>query len=277
MQIVVWRKWIALGITCLGAFSCIAQTDSSTFRWKFLPESHLVPIFTADARSHHLSIAKPTNDNGYNASMGGVFPLIAYNRKEQSVQFSAASTLYTTLRRWTDHGLVVNADYFVDFFLDFKLNKHWTIRSGIGHTSQHLVDDAIQAGMAPIQYTRDYSQLFGVYTNQRYQLMTYGGMVRNDNLKTNKDFGIVWMFQLGFEHAPIHWFEKNFIYYAADWKFRGESNYQTIQNYQIGYRYGNWGQHVFRFAAVYTTGMDERGQFYQNKRDFFSMGTYFDF
>jgi hypothetical protein len=261
-----------------GVAKTMAQQDSSSKKWDILPDKHIVPLFTADGRAHRLSLIKPFNDNGYIGSMGGIFPLVAFTKNKHTLQFSAASTVYTTLRKWTDRGRLINVDFFVDFFLDLKLNEQWALRGGIGHTSQHLTDDAIQdLGLVPIQYTRDYGQLFGVYTNTKYRLLCYGGWIFNGNLKTTINMGAVSMFQLGFEHAPIKWFDHNYIYYAADLKFRGESDYRTIHSAQLGYKYAHAGKHTFRFAAGYTGGMDERGQFYKQRRDFGTLGMYFDF
>lgn len=273
------NKVLAVAFICLfwGSAKTMAQQDSSSKKWEILPDRHIVPLFTADARAHRISLQKPLNDNGYIGSMGGIFPLVSFTKNKRTLQFSAATTAYTTLRKWTNRGRLVNVDFFVDFYLDLKLNTHWALRSGIGHTSQHLTDDAIQEGLVPIQYTRDYGQLFGVYTSTKHRLLCYGGWIFNGNLKTNVNMGSVSMFELGFEHAPLKWFENNYLYYAADVKFRGESDYRTIQNYQVGYKYAHAGKHTFRFAAGYTTGMDERGQFYTQTRDFASLGMFFDF
>jgi hypothetical protein len=270
------KAFVLLCIACL-SLKIYAQQDTTTPKWDILPDKHIVPLFTADSRAHRISLQKPLNDNGYIGSMGGIFPLVAYTRGGRTLQFSAATTAYTTLRKWTNRGRLINVDFFVDFFLDLKLNEHWALRSGMGHTSQHLTDDAIVEGLIPIQYTRDYAQLFGVYTNTRHRLMLYAGWIFNGNLKTNVNYGMVSMFQLGFEHAPVKWFDNNYLYYAADVKFRGESDYRTIHNVQLGYKYARAGKHTFRFAAGYTGGMDERGQFYKQTREFTYLGIYFDF
>jgi hypothetical protein len=269
----------AFVLLCIAFLSIkgFAQQDSTRLKWDILPDKHIVPLFTADSRAHRLSIQKPFNDNGYIGSMGGVFPVVSLSKGNRALQLSTASTLYTTLTRWTNRGRLLNVDFFVDIFLDLKLNDHWALRSGIGHTSQHLSDDAIQENYVPIQYTRDYGQLFGVYTHERLRLLCYGGWIFNTNLKTNINYGAVSMFQLGFEHAPVKWFDNNYMYYAADIKFRGERDYTTIRNVQVGYKYARPGKHVFRFAFNYCSGMDERGQFYTQNRDFTTIGTYFDF
>jgi hypothetical protein len=59
-----------------------AQTQDSIPKWTILPESHIVPLFTADSRAHRLSIQKPISDNGYIASMGGIFPIFSREKKQ---------------------------------------------------------------------------------------------------------------------------------------------------------------------------------------------------
>jgi hypothetical protein len=259
---------------CVG----FAQTDSAQIKWSILPTNHLVPLFTADSRAHRLSLQKPFTDNGYIGSMGGIFPVVTVSKNNKAFQLSVASTVYTTLRKWTDRGRLLNIDFFVDFFGDVKLNEHWALRTSIGHTSQHLSDDAIiDEGKKPINYTRDYAQFFGDYQNPRYRFRVYGGLTYNGNFKTTKSYGVVLMPQIGFEHSPIKWLLHNYLYYAADIKFRGENNYKTIQNYQIGYKYSIEKIRAFRFALNYSRGLDERGQFYTQTRNFATLGIFFDF
>ncbi|MES2779643.1 MAG: DUF1207 domain-containing protein, partial [Bacteroidota bacterium] len=225
------------------------SADSTKLKWTMLPETHLVPLFTADSRAHRLSIQKPLNDNGYIGSMGGIFPVFSVTNSKRVFQISAASTVYTTLRRWTDRGRLINVDFFVDIFGDLKLSEQWAIRSGIGHTSQHLSDDAvIDEGKSPINYTRDYGQLFGVYNHSEHKFRAYGGLTFNTNFKTTRSLGPILIPQIGWEHSPVKWKTHNYLYYAFDIKFRGELDYRTIENYQIGYKYSIPDKHTLRFA-----------------------------
>jgi hypothetical protein len=260
-------------------FSVSGQSDTTQkLAWSILPQEHLVPLFTADSRAHRLSIQKTIQSNGYIGSMGGIFPVFTVAKGPRAFQFSVASTVYTTLLKWTDRGQLQNIDFFVDFFGDIKFNDHWALRGSLGHTSQHLSDDAmVTEKRIPINYTRDYAQLFGDYQNKQYRFRLYGGLTYNGNLKAVKSYGVVLMPQFGFEHSPVKWFLHNYLYYAADIKFRGESDYRTIQNYQIGYKYAIEKQHTFRFAFDHSRGMDERGQFYTQARNFSRFGFYFDF
>lgn len=254
------------------------DVDSTELKWTMLPDTHLVPLFTADSRAHRLSIQKPFNDNGYIGSMGGIFPVFTVTNNKTAFQLSAASTVYTTLRRWTDRGRLINVDFFVDIFGDLKLSKQWAIRGGVGHTSQHLSDDAVvDEGKTPINYTRDYGQLFGVYNSTQHNFRAYAGLTFNTNFKTTRSLGPILIPQIGWEHSVFKWKSNNYLYYAFDIKWRGELSYRTIQNYQIGYKYSMPYKHTLRFAINHSRGLDERGQFYTETRNFSTIGLFFDF
>lgn len=273
------KKVLFLWIIFYSVSNIKAQSaDSSALKWTMLPDTHIVPLFTADSRAHRLSIQKPFNDNGYIGSMGGIFPVFSVTNNKSVFQLSAASTVYTTLRRWTDRGRLINIDFFVDIFGDLKLSETWAMRGGIGHTSQHLSDDAVvDEGKNPINYTRDYGQLFGVYNSVLYNFRAYAGLTFNTNFKTTSSLGPILIPQIGWEHSVIKWKKHNSMYYAFDIKWRGELNYRTIQNYQIGYKYSVPFKHTFRFAINHSRGLDERGQFYTQTRNFSTFGFFFDF
>ncbi|MES2559872.1 MAG: DUF1207 domain-containing protein [Bacteroidota bacterium] len=273
------KKILPILLLFFHVYGAKAQSaDSTKLTWTLLPETHLVPLFTADSRAHRLSIQKPFSDNGYIGSMGGIFPVFSVANSKKIFQVSAASTVYTTLRRWTDRGRLINVDFFVDIYGDLKLTEQWAIRSGIGHTSQHLSDDAVvDEGKMPINYTRDYGQLFGVYHHAGYAFRAYAGLIFNTNFKTTSSLGPILIPQIGMEHSPVKWKTHHYLYYAFDIKFRGELDYRTMQNYQIGYKYSVPYKHTFRFAINYSHGLDERGQFYTQTRNFGTIGVFFDF
>lgn len=253
------------------------QPINQKYQYELLPQKHIVPLYTADSRAHRLSIQKPFDSRGYIGSMGGIFPVVSITNTKQKLQFSVASTLYTTLNRWTNRGQVVNVDFFVDLFLDFQLNENFSLRSGMGHTSQHLSDDALQAGLVPINYVRDYYQVFVNYKNNTYRFFTYGGITYNHNFKTTADISGFSILQVGLEHSPIKWGNHNFIYYAADFKFRQESNFASTTNFQLGYKYALENSHVFRLAINQFNGITEIGQNYKQSATFNTVGLYFDF
>jgi hypothetical protein len=247
-----------------------------------MPEKHLIPLFTADSRAHRLSICNVTGSREFIGSMGGIFPVLNVgNKKNQLLQFSVASTLYTTLMRYQNGGALLNTDFFVDIFIDMKLSDRFLLRTGAGHTSQHLSDDAVKK-YTDINYVRDYLQLYGVYQLPKQKGMIYGGIIFNHNLKVTDAFNAydlsnTPMFQFGFEHIPFQICKNGYFYWAGDIKFRGEVNYGSTKNIQAGIKLMNENKRTMRLAANYGWGYDERGQFYSQTRDYFFYGLYFDF
>lgn len=285
-----FKRFVAITGASLLLHPLFAQAPADTInisrpkktQLTFLPESHLIPLFTADERAHRTSICNIPGGGELIGSMGGIFPVARIGRSpKRAFQFSVASTLYTTLIRARVGGSLLNTDFFVDIMLDLKLNDKYLVRVGSGHTSQHLSDDVVNKYLG-INYVRDYHQLFLVRQFPKQRLMTYAGFIYNFNLKTTNDSQALDlsnrpMFQLGFEHAPWQFSRMGQLYWAGDIKFRGEVNYGTTQNIQAGVKFMNASKRTFRIAANYSWGYDERGQFYTHKRSFFSAGFYFDF
>jgi hypothetical protein len=253
----------------------LAQSDSARISMKVLPDKHIVPLFTADSRAHRISLQKPFNDNGFIFSMGGIFPLLNLSYKKRSVQLSGASSIYSTLRRWTNRGLVVNVDFFADLYVDIEITKRWAIRTGYGHTSHHLSDDALLDGLTPINYVRDYSQFFIVHKTKSG--LAYAGLYYNDNFKTTTNQSPSIIYEIGFEQTVLKWYDYNGLFVAADVKFRGELNYRTSQNYQFGYKYHIPEKRAFRLVLSHSRGMEDRGQFFNQTRSFVAFGLFLDY
>lgn len=258
---------------------CAQTKDSTQIKWGVLPQKKLSPIFTADARAHRISIQRVLGNNSYLGSMGGIFPLILVQKNNQALQLCAAASTYLTLKRSINHGSVENIDFFADVYLDAKITESFFLRLGTGHTSQHLSDDAINKGAAFANYARDYHQLFGIYKNNKYRFFAYSGIVFNYNFKTMPGINIsnTPIIQFGFEHTPFTFGKAQSVYYAADFKLHGELNYQSAHHVQLGYRVQKKELKALRIAFDYSAGLEERGQYYTQTRNFTSLGIYLDF
>lgn len=258
-------------------------TDSArTVTFELLPRYKVIPVFTADARSHRLQLLKDLNSKGFIGSMGGQFPVFNVNALRKTLQFSVAATVYTTLNRYVGRGRVVNVDYFVDFLFDLELKPNWALRGGLGHTSQHLSDDAIESGLTPQNYAKDYVQLQTVHKLLRQRLMVYGGVYYFDNFKvTNqgvaKDLSGNVMLQAGFEADAFRLSPITAIYVGGHVKFRQEFDFGTTHTVQSGIKFTPGSGRVMRFAYQFQGGYEERGQFYTNQINLQTVGLYFDF
>jgi len=65
-------------------------------------------------------------------------------------------------------------------------------------------------------------------------------------------------------------------YCGFDVKFRQESNFATTQNYQLGVKFLNDSSYTVRVALDFRTGIDERGQFIQNRDRWAMIAVYID-
>jgi hypothetical protein len=272
---------IALVCSTTGAF------PGDKVEFSLLPMRHLIPVWSANSTAHRISASKIMENNNYIGSMGGVFPLISAAQEEKVVQVSIASTLYTQLERPPKHLQVINVDFFVDLFVDVSLNENLVLRSGFGHTSQHLTDDAIEIlgyGRS-INYLRDYCQLFGMLKAEAIKGFVYGGAYYNYKFKTQAagkydvpdDAPNPMIYEMGTEITPLQVGASSFVYAGVDIKLRGEAKFGASQNYQIGIKHVNDLGRTIRFAFNHHAGLEERGQFFVLHNTFNTFSLYFDF
>ena len=268
-------------------FCAAGACSEDKVEFSFLPLRHLMPVWTANSTAHRISASKIIENNNYIGSMGGVFPLISASQEGKVAQVSIASTLYTQLERPPKHLQVINVDFFVDLFVDFRLDENLVLRSGFGHTSQHLTDDAIELlgyGRS-INYLRDYCQLFGMLKAEAIKGYVYAGAYYNYKFKTQADgkYDVPndaphpMIYEIGTEISPFQIGASSYVYAGFDIKLRGEAKFGASQNYQIGIKHLNEFGRTFRFAFNHRTGLEERGQFFVLHNTFNTFSLYFDF
>lgn len=260
------------------SFASVLIAQDSNFV-SFVPKNQFVPSFTASGTEHRMTYAKQLSNSTFLAGLGGTFPaaLIRYHGVECLV--TVAGTVYTTLESAGIKFQVTNADYYADVMFDIPVSSETILRFGSGHTSHHLVDDAIIAlGSARvINYARDYYQLFGVHTLSAIRGFVYGGTYYTHSFLINTRQDGNFLFQVGADGGSLPLTNQLELYGALDIKFRGEVNFGSTQSYQIGIRARGEILRAIRFAYTYRTGIEERGQFYDQRNNFQSIGLYFDF
>jgi hypothetical protein len=266
-------------------FNAHAKTDSLPFKIVILPQYHIIPVLTPDTRAHQLSAIYTNSQNLKHeiiGSMGGVFPIAHLKSNLISAQLSAASTLYTTLLRSNNAGTIINNDYLVDIYLDISLTRNFKMRTGFGHHSHHLSDDALIKNLFPtaINYVKDYYQAGLVYLTQKE--MIYALLFYNHNFKTtdfdgaNNYSGNIKL-QFGAEKQLVQLNKYTSIFAGTDLKLRQEIAFGSTQNIQLGLKIHNNTMRNIRWVINYTSGFEERGQFYKSKRNFFNSGLLFQF
>lgn len=250
-----------------------------------VPETHLAGSRTADLTWHRISLIRKTSASQfsgmdeYNGTMGGVFPAVGLEYKKHKLQLSVASTLSTRILRPPGNIIVETADFFVDVFIDYS-PAHWlSFRTGPGHTSQHLTDDAFEilGRNRSLNYVRDYWQLFAETQIRKYGTRVYAGYFHNYHMIIDARLNPSGMWQAGLETSPWKGWKNITPYLALDFKRRGEVAGATSFNVQTGIRFGNPDKSVFRLAFHHRSGIEDRGQFYAQHINCSWIGLWMDF
>jgi hypothetical protein len=254
----------------------LAQTNDSI---AFIPGKRFIPSFTAGGTEHRLSYAKDLSTSSFYAGLGGSFPAALVRYRGIECLMSVSGTVYTTLASAGVKFNVTNADYYADVTFDFPVAEETALRLGAGHSSHHLVDDGVAAlgAASVINYARDYYQLFVVREISVIRGFVYGGLYYNYSFLVNTRRDGQFLFQGGADGGNLPLMFGFELYGAFDIKFRSEVNYGSTQSYQIGIRSRNEEYRAVRLAYTYRTGMEERGQFYNNRSTSQSIGLFFDF
>ena len=266
-----------LSAIVLGVILCVSVAAAGEF--ELLPAKRIMPPFTANATEHRFSLSKVLEENRYIGSLGGVVPLAGLHTQNVVAQFSIAGTFYTHLSSVEHQFIVTDGDYFVDALLDVQPCSLLTIRTGMGHTSQHLMDDAFEVANLPhsINYVRDYLQLFVQYKSAAAGGFFYAGGYYNYTFIINDHLDGTMIYEAGGEALNIPIAPLARVYIAADVKWRGESAFGTSQNYKLGIKLAREdGGPVLRCAVNYQTGLEERGQFYTRRISHTVLGFYLD-
>lgn len=260
----------------LTALLCSAQEKPLI---TFVPDTAFVPSFTADGTAHRLSYAKDLTNGSFYAGLGSVFPAALVRVWGVECLVSVAGTVYTTL---ADGGVkynVTNADFYADALFDIPLSDATVLRLGTGHTSHHLVDDAVLAPGAATtvnNFARDYVQCFALQQVPAMRGFAYGGLYYDHSYLENVRKDGQFLLQLGADGGNFLLFHTLAFYAAADVKLRSAVHYGSTQSYQLGIRSTGTSYRSARIAYTYRTGAEERGQFIGRSLTVQSIGLYFD-
>ena len=278
VKFLMYRAVVSAVAMCfLMPFLIVAENSDSML--VFLPHEKFVPVFTADGNAHRISYNKLTDRGSLIGSMGGIFPVANLRSNKLDAQISLASSVYTHLNNAGIRFQVVNVDYFVDVYADIRLTPLWTVRIGGGHTSQHLADDAFESlGFSrSINYARDYYQVFVIRRLPALRGFVYGGTYYTHSFLIDTRIDGQWLFQAGGEFLSTQLYGPLFVYTAGDIKLRGELEYGSTQSYQAGLKISGDSYSAIRLSYTYRTGLEERGQFYNQRISRHMVGLFFDF
>ena len=242
---------------------------------ELFPARAFVRSFVADGTAHRFGVEKAFEQNEVLGSIGGVLPVAELHVLAVPVQLSLGASAHMTLDP-RERIAVISSEYYVDFFMiDMLWSERLFTRVGMGHTSHHLGDNgaaALQNGTV-LDYSRDYVQVVGGYDDGTVRV--YAG--------ANYAYGFVigtplqkpWLLTVGGEATLVRFSDELSAVAAADIKLRQESGFGSTQRFRAGMQFERGGR-IVRLALTWKTGLDDRGQFYQQRRSSLSAGVFVD-
>jgi hypothetical protein len=105
----------------------------------------------------------------------------------------------------------------------------------------------------------------------------YGGTYYTHSFLIDSRIDGQWLFQAGGEFLNTRLYGPLFVYAAVDIKLRGELEYGSTQSYQAGLKISDDSYSAIRLSYTYRTGLEERGQFYDQRISRHMIGLFFDF
>lgn len=268
---------------------CIIVVSSHSLFSQFLksirlfPDSQYVNTFIADAHSHKMSIETIELTRNLRASLGGTFPVFAFELMNTPMQASFGASVHFGLRP-SGQTHIASSEYYVDYFiLDIPVKEQMkddfsiTARFTSGHTSHHLSDTWIDDAKPPtaIHYARDYLRLFFVYSQSK-EVTAYIGADYGYIFTIERRIQKPWTFQAGGDIMLFTLHESIFAYAALDCKLKQEAGFAATAAYQAGINIPVRHGRTIRLAYQYRHGLDERGQFFPQHRTLSTVGIFID-
>ena len=247
------------------------------------PDSQYVKTFTANAHANTMTIEDIELSRNLRASMGGTFPVFAFEMLDRPMQASFGASVHFDLRP-SGQTHIISSEYYIDYFiLDVLIQEkiedalRMTVRFAAGHTSHHLSDNwaEITNQTNAIHYARDYVRLFFVLSKSE-GMQAYIGADYGYIFTINNRIPKPWTFQAGGEAMLFRLYESITAYAALDCKLRQEAGFAATTTYQVGIKMPMQRHRTLRLAYQFRHGVDERGQFFPQHRMLSTLGIYIE-
>jgi len=240
-----------------------SMCQDSPIEVTLLPDTALFPTFCADALAHQLSLSRVTDNREWIGTVGTSLPIAQMETGDLVLQAGVGATVFSRLIKTPGHITVSTVDFKIDLPLDLEVNGV-KFRMGYGHISSHYADDAIeQLGRTSISSVKDYvmfasSRSVGLIKGSIYAAVTH--LFHNEPEVDKK-----WQFQIGALVAEVRLLDRLLAYGAVDIKLKQEVGWGTTQSYQAGVKLLARDQHGVRLCYTLRTGLEERGQLYNQR------------
>jgi len=194
------------------------------------------------------------------------------SREGDGLQLSVEGALFAQFNLDTPSYDLINADYIIGIPATYR-NGDNSLRCRIYHQSSHLGDEFLQSVNPPERVNLSYEAIDFIYSREWFGWRVYGGgeYLMHKEPDDLKPMSAHW----GLEHRgskPLVWNGRPVG--GVDLKSFEQQNWAIDTSVKAGLEFGhpNPGQRRVRLMAEWYKGFDPRGQFYNNKVEYYGMG-----
>ena len=193
------------------------------------------------------------------------------------LQLSVEGALFAQFNMDSASHDLINADYTIGIPATYRHGDN-SLRFRIYHQSSHLGDEFLQSINPPERVNLSYEAIDLIYSREWREWRAYGGgeyLIHKEPADL-KPMSAHW----GIEYRssnPIVWNGRPIA--GVDMKSFDEHNWDIDTSVKAGLEFGhpNPGQRRLRLMAEWYKGFDPRGQFYNNKVEYYGMGLFLGF
>jgi hypothetical protein len=194
------------------------------------------------------------------------------SREGDGLQLSVEGAIFAQFNLDAPSYDLINADYTIGIPATYRHGDN-SLRFRIYHQSSHLGDEFLQSVNPPERVNLSYEAIELIYSREWRGWRVYGGgeYLIHKEPGDLKPMSAHW----GIEYRgskPLVWNGR--LVGGVDMKSFEEHNWAIDTSVKVGLEFGqpNPGQRRLRLMAEWYKGFDPRGQFYNNKVDYYGMG-----
>ena len=194
------------------------------------------------------------------------------SREGDGLQLSVEGAIFARFNMEASSHDLINADYTIGIPATYRYGDN-SLRFRIYHQSSHLGDEFLQSVNPPERINLSYEAVELIYSREWHGWRVYGGgeYLVHKEPEDLKPMSAHW----GIEYRgskPLVWNGRPIG--GVDMKCFEEHNWSIDTSVKAGLEFGhpNPGQRRLRLMAEWYKGYDPRGQFYNNKVDYYGLG-----
>jgi len=194
------------------------------------------------------------------------------SREGDGLQLSVEGAIFARFNMEASSHDLINADYTIGIPATYRYGDN-SLRFRIYHQSSHLGDEFLLSANPPDRVNLSYEAIELIYSREWHGWRVYGGgeyLIHKepDDLKpTSGHWGIEYR-----GSKPLVWNGRPIV--GVDMKSFEEHDWAIDTSVKAGLEFGepNPGHRRLRVMVEWYKGYDPRGQFYNNKADYYGLG-----